>query len=208
MIRFHCGRCGHRIAIQKRQLASVIVCPDCGAVTHPIAEQVIKRRSSAKPQVAAAPGPPRQICANCGNLIGRLQKLRLWDNRIVCDPCHRKLAGEAAIRVAPITRVVRRIPRTIVDSAEAPTPHLLAMIARPLRGGLFGALVALCVAGATLYGAMSLLQSVAGLVTGLAVGGLTLLVMYMGVRFVISRRIATGVAPGTTLQIADKRAIG
>lgn len=57
---------------------------------------------------------------------------------------------------------------------------------------MFGALIGLCVAGAALYGALNLLKDVAGLVTGLAFGGLALLAIYLILRAtVISRKSAT-----------------
>jgi predicted RNA-binding Zn-ribbon protein involved in translation (DUF1610 family) len=192
MIKFHCGQCGHRIAIQKRQLGAIIVCPDCGDNTHPVAEQVIKRRAAvAKKTTVETPATPH-ACANCTQPIGKLQKLHLWDNRVICAQCHATLSREnsAQVRSAPATEIVpvtarrRSDARTVIDDADPVVQHL----ARPFRGGLFGALVGLCVAGAALYGTLSLLRDVAGIITGLAIGGLALLLIYVLLRVSMNAR--------------------
>lgn len=37
--------------------------------------------------------PNLESCANCGTMIGRLEHAMLWDQRIVCAACHRKLSA-------------------------------------------------------------------------------------------------------------------
>jgi DNA-directed RNA polymerase subunit RPC12/RpoP len=210
MIKFRCGQCGQRIAVHKRQMNAVVVCPDCEAVTHPMAEQVLQRRAALAITALKAAGTSH-TCANCSQTIGKLQKLHLWDNKVVCGGCHQKLSAEntAALLPAPTTPVMvtRRKSRGLSDSSY-PDPSLdpLAQtLTRPFRGGLFGAMVGLCVAAAALYGAMSLLREVAGVVTGLAIGGLALLVIYMGVRsFLLARREEPEVRPARRLQITER----
>lgn len=198
MIQFRCGQCGHRIAIHKRQLGSMIVCPDCATATHPIAEQVARSRAIIKSGPTAAP-VPNHACANCAHPIGRLQKLHLWENHIVCGECHRKLSAETApVHAVTVSRVA---PRAIASQNEDP---VLQSLTKPFRGGLFGALVGLCVAAAALYGAMSLLKDVAGIVTGLAIGGLALLTIYLAVRASIAARRETLDTRSTPLRITQK----
>ena len=151
-------------------------------MTHPLDEQLVKGRG--KPAAAS------HCCANCGQSIGKLQKLHLWENKIVCGACQKKLAAEAA--PAPVQVVATLAPRTIARQQPvlAQADSDLHLLARPFRGGLFGAMVGLCVAGAAMYGALSLLKEVAGLVMGLAFGGLALVGIYLGVRIAIASRNA------------------
>lgn len=202
MIKFRCGQCGSRIAVPRRRMNGVIHCPDCSAVTHPIAEQVIERRAALAIATLKAQSTP-QMCANCTHAIGKLQKLHLWDNKVVCGECHRKLSAEHAPPPASTTTallsapaagttsvaVTRRQRRHAAEEIEiAPFDPVAQTLARPFRGGLFGALTGLCVAAAALYGAMSLLREVAGIVVGLAIGGLALLFIYIAVRSALAAR--------------------
>jgi len=192
MIRFRCGECGHRLAVQRRQLSRLIVCPDCGGTTHPMAEQVLKRRAAATRHLAPRP-LPTHVCANCARAIGRLQQLHLWDNHVVCGECQRKLVAESTARSRPlgaITNVTvarRALPAPTGDAVLSDSP-LIHQLARSFRGGMFGALVGLAVAGAALYGALNLLKDAAGLITGLAFGALALLTIYLVMRATVVRR--------------------
>jgi predicted RNA-binding Zn-ribbon protein involved in translation (DUF1610 family) len=188
MIKFQCGHCGHRIAIARRHLGKLVGCPECGQVTHPLDEHLVKGR--AKPPAAS------HCCANCGQMIGKLQKLHLWENKIVCGACQKKLTAEAA--PAPIPVVATVAPRAVARHQPASIAHAdadLNALARPFRGGLFGAMVGLCVAGAAMYGALSLLKEVAGLIMGLAFGGLALVGIYLGVRIALASRNAETSSP-------------
>lgn len=210
MIKFRCGQCGQRIAVHKRQMNAVIVCPDCAAETHPMAEQVLQRRAALAVATLKA-GGASHACANCSHPIGKLQKLHLWDNKVVCGGCHQKLSAEntPALLPAPTTpvRVTRRASQGMLEAPEADPSFdpVVQTLTRPFRGGLFGALVGLCVAGAALYGAMSLLRDVAGIITGLAIGGLALLFIYVAVRSVLSaRRDEPRAQPARRLQITER----
>jgi predicted RNA-binding Zn-ribbon protein involved in translation (DUF1610 family) len=213
MIRFHCGHCGHRIAVQKRQLGTMIVCPDCGQATHPIAEQVIKQRTASAQRANPKPALVH-ACANCTQAIGRLEKLHLWDNKVVCGKCHQKLSEQTSVAArlpapSPTTAITvtrRAESRALTDDRDAMADPLAHMLTRPFRGGLFGALVGLCVAGAALYGALSLLKDVAGLITGLAIGGLALLLIYLAVRATLSlRKGDTGPQPAKRARMIERR---
>lgn len=206
MIKFYCGECGHRLAVQKRQLKGLIVCPDCGGTTHPLAEQILRRRGAAIGQVRPRLRP-MHICANCGGMIGRLQQLHLWENQVVCDACQRKLSGEAAPelqsqRSATVVRVSRRALPAPLGEAEASDSPLVQQLARSFRGGMFGALVGLTVAGAALYGALNLLKDAAGLITGLAFGALALLSIYAALRMTILAR--KGIPPSSVSRLSRR----
>lgn len=144
-------------------------------------------------------------------MIGRLQKLHLWDNHVVCHECHRRLSGESAV-VATATdarsvsvSVARRPLQTQLIEDNGSGDPVLQTLTRPFRGGLFGALVGLCVAGAALYGATSLLKDVAGIVTGLAIGGLALLLIYIALRTtIIARREPVEIQNSQRLRITQK----
>src|SRR5215213_11406514 len=117
ILKFKCERCGQRIAVQPRHLNKLITCPECGQATHPLAEQIV----SAREQVGATPGArggrkgakasPKagpeseektdRACANCGDVIGRLQKQHTWEDKVVCKTCHRKLSNESTRAGAP-----------------------------------------------------------------------------------------------------------
>lgn len=151
-------------------------------MTHPLDEHLPPRKS------VGEPGP--HGCANCGQTIGKLQKLHLWENRIVCGGCHGKLAAESAPAAIPVVAgVVARTPARGEPVRAAQCDSDLHSLARPFRGGLFGAMVGLCVAGAAMYGALALLKEVAGLITGLAFGGLALVGIYLGVRIALTSRV-------------------
>lgn len=183
MIKFQCGHCGHRIAIARRHLGKLVGCPECGQVTHPLDEHLVNGRAKSR---AAS-----HCCANCGQTIGKLQKLHLWENKIVCGACQKKLAAEVV--PAPVQVVATVAPRAVARrelTSNLPAETDLHMLARPFRGGLFGAMVGLCVAGAAMYGALSLLKEVAGLIMGLAFGGLALVGIYLGVRIALASRNA------------------
>ena len=179
MIRFRCGHCGHRISIAKRHLTKLVRCPDCGGTTHPLAAQVAPKQSAVT--------QTSYCCANCAQAIGKLQKLHLWSNRVVCDGCHRKLSAEAGpTAVAAVTRVTA-VPAVRAGRTSDADPDV-QMLTRPFRGGLFGAMVGLCVAAAAMYGALTLLKDVAGMIAGLAFGGLALCGIYLGVRVILASR--------------------
>jgi hypothetical protein len=179
MIRFCCGHCGHRISVAKRHLAKLVRCPDCAATTHPLAAQVPAKQAPAKQS--------SYCCANCGQGIGKLQKLHLWANRVVCDGCHRKLSAEVALSAVPSVTKVTAVP-AIRSPRRSDADSDVQALTRPFRGGLFGAMVGLCVAAAAMYGALTLLKDVAGLIAGLAFGGLALCGIYLGVRILLASR--------------------
>lgn len=210
MIKFRCGQCGQRIAVHRRQMNAVIVCPDCAAETHPMAEQVLQRRAALALATLKA-GGTAHVCANCSHPIGKLQKLHLWDNKVICGGCHQKLSAENTPALLPVATtpvtVTRRASRRMLEApdADALFDPVVQTLTRPFRGGLFGALVGLSVAGAALYGAMSLLRDVAGIITGLAIGGLALLFIYIAVRSVlIARRNEPDARPARRLQISER----
>src|SRR5688572_25899007 len=121
ILKFKCEQCGQRIAVQPRHLNKLITCPECGQATHPLAEQIVSAREQVGATSGAASGAtsgarggkkgakassePEQktdrACANCGDIIGRLQKQHTWENKVVCKPCHGKLSNESTRAGAP-----------------------------------------------------------------------------------------------------------
>ena len=188
MIKFRCGHCGDRIAVAPVHLGKLARCPQCAGMTHPLDEHLTRDRAGALPAA--------HCCGNCGKTIGKLQKLHLWENRIVCGACQKMLAAEAAPAPVPVIATVaaRAQARNEATSITHNEPELHAF-ARPFRGGLFGAMVGLCVAGAAMYGALTLLKEVAGLISGLAFGGLALVGIYLGVRIALTSRTSAPYAP-------------
>jgi DNA-directed RNA polymerase subunit RPC12/RpoP len=179
MIRFRCGHCGHRISVAARHLGKLVRCPECAGTTHPLAEHVASRQ----PRTSQT----SYGCANCQQAIGKLQKLQLWANQVVCHACHQKLSAEASAPALPVVTKVTAVPAVRAGRAREADSDV-QMLARPFRGGLFGAMVGLCVAAAAMYGALTLLKDVAGLIAGLAFGGLALCGIYLGVRIVLASR--------------------
>jgi Zn finger protein HypA/HybF involved in hydrogenase expression len=54
MVRFQCIHCGGRIAVQKRHMNRLARCPECGSLTHPLAEHL----SGEGQKLAAKAGSP------------------------------------------------------------------------------------------------------------------------------------------------------
>lgn len=233
ILKFKCEQCGQRIAVQPRHLNRLITCPECGQATHPLAEQIVSARgqvdsprSSGRGGRKAAKASPEpqdttdRACANCGDLIGRLQKQHAWEGKVVCKACHGKLSNESTRAGAPAAReeteppkkargggrwrskksatkaaetVAEPVAARVVLPADAPAreggPLTLNLAPRSLSGGaenlrvipmtlgttwamlrgrLIALLVVVCILSAAIYGAMSLLRDIAGLVASIA----------------------------------------
>jgi hypothetical protein len=174
MLKFRCQHCGQRIAVPARHLGKLVTCAECGQVTHPLAEQLVRAKQSGAPAPAPAPlapvpAPPPAAaqCANCGKPLGNLQACATWAAQRVCMPCYHVLSSESSVagRASPVT-VSRVAP------AAGPATSL------SLRDRVTRALVVLVVAAVALYGAMTLLRDIAGLVATAAVAVLALLALY------------------------------
>src|SRR4051812_48374672 len=81
--RFRCEHCGSRLVMQKRHLSRIVACHACGRATHPLGKRLADSRASAVPP-----------CANCGEVIGKLQARDLWRGHTVCRPCWNRLSLE------------------------------------------------------------------------------------------------------------------
>ena len=93
MMKFTCGHCGGRIAIAPKLMGKLVVCPDCGRPTHPLAGDILAAAKSGEPAARSASAPPiDRTCENCGRSIGRLETVELWKNHVVCVNCHAQLA--------------------------------------------------------------------------------------------------------------------
>lgn len=192
MMKFRCQSCGHRIAVPPRMMGRLVNCPECGGVTHPLAEQLVGGKPAADPEKApAAPAvAAHQVrhCDNCGRLIGRLELSHVWQGNLVCVACHANLPHGAApaattkskrdrakadMPSAPLATAgdVQRVEvQRIATEASPPTRFALFLATRPAR-----VVLALCTLGLAIYFVYSFVQ-VVGLLTNLVVVGVLLLV--------------------------------
>ena len=206
MLKFECQHCGRRIAVPSGKLGKLVTCSECGMQTHPLAEQIVAAgagRAAATaaaevaaparvtPQVATAPGH----CDNCGTLIGRLEAVHAWNDHSICGGCYARLSGMSGISgVAPVS--VARRPAVVVDpgAPAAPTSSGYAPGPDPkpimldLRERVLRALIVFVVASVALYGALSLLRDIAGLIAVAAVAVIALLALYAVFRGSIAAR--------------------
>src|SRR5687768_9878925 len=95
MKKFTCGHCGGRIAIPPRMMGQLVVCPDCGKPTHPLATEILAAAKDKPAERSLSAEPIERRCENCGRTIGRLEPLQVWDNHLVCAECHPRLARAA-----------------------------------------------------------------------------------------------------------------
>jgi predicted RNA-binding Zn-ribbon protein involved in translation (DUF1610 family) len=205
MLKFQCQHCGRRIAVPSRNLGKLVTCSECGMQTHPLAEQIV----AAAPNHASAPAaaPARAVvlngmapgaCDNCGLPIGRLETSHPWGDHLVCGRCHGRLSGEsrgpAALVAAPVSPLVvpaasAPVTRAFAgrpgdsDAFAAPKPLVLELRERVLR-----ALIVFVVASVALYGALSLLRDIAGLIAVAAVAVIALLALHAVFRGSIAAR--------------------
>lgn len=115
MVRFRCIHCGASIAVHERYMDRLACCPECGGMTHPLAEHLVKageisvaaggahssgRAATNSPDAAPADSTREVHCDNCGVPIGKLQTAHPWDGHPVCAACYRKLSMEKT-RPAP-----------------------------------------------------------------------------------------------------------
>jgi predicted RNA-binding Zn-ribbon protein involved in translation (DUF1610 family) len=206
MLKFQCQHCGSRIAVPSGKLGKLVTCSECGMQTHPLAEQIVAAGAgrATAPAVAEAAAPARLStqaatqpahCDNCGTLIGRLETVHAWNDHSICGGCYSRLSGASGIAgVAPVS--VARRPAVVVDPVGAgaaaasgyaagpdPKPIMLDLRERVLR-----ALIVFVVASVALYGALSLLRDIAGLIAVAAVAVIALLALYAVFRGSIARR--------------------
>jgi predicted RNA-binding Zn-ribbon protein involved in translation (DUF1610 family) len=198
MMKFRCQSCGHRIAVPPRMIGRLVNCPECGGVTHPLAEQLVGGKPPAEAETrdtvtagqgrpATAPAHQVRHCDNCGRLIGRLEESHVWQGNLVCVACHAHLRHSkpaAAVKAAALVGgdvqplKARRVGRPSDDEhAIAPLPSAgrippsrlaLLLATRPAR-----LLLALCTLALAVYFVYSFLQ-VIGLLANVVVVGVLL----------------------------------
>lgn len=204
MLKFRCQHCGQRIAVPRSHLGRLVTCAECGAQTHPLAEQLAAASAKAPP-APAAPGraaemapaaAPAGACDNCGATIGRLQSSHAWEGHTICGACLPRLVGDSKFgKVAP---AIADVPATVVARVlhEPGTGYVADAPSRPLapelRERLLRGLIVFVVASVALYGALSLLRDVAGLIAVAAVAVLALLSLYALFRGAVAARRRVG----------------
>ena len=184
MLKFRCQHCGQRIAVPKSHLNRLVTCAECGRQTHPLAEQIVGATSA--PRQAPVPEvAPHAKCDNCGAAIGRLQSSHPWQGHVVCGACHARLLGDSGTLpvAAPVasSQLVTRVTRE--PPVEGAKPLALELREKILRG-----LLVFVVASVALYGALTLLRDVAGLIAVAAVAVLALLALYALFRGTLAAR--------------------
>lgn len=137
MRKFCCQECGNRIAIPPRHLGRLVCCPECGKMTHPLAEQLVgqqQQKPTTPPPDRGSDGPApaaARECDNCGRSIGKLETPHVWERNVVCATCHRALSDTA---VAPARTATATIPTAApVQSALAIAEPPPAAVRRPTR---------------------------------------------------------------------------
>lgn len=184
MLKFRCQHCGQRIAVPARHLGKLVTCAECGRQTHPLAQEIVRAREAATatsgggaaPTVAEAMRPPAaavQPCANCGQTLGRLQASHLWESQRVCGACYHVLSAESSTGKRPAPVLATRVRP--VDATQVTSD---ARTARGLRERLVRGLVVFILGVVALYGALTLLRDLAGLLAVAAIAVLALLALY------------------------------
>lgn len=169
MLKFRCQHCGQRIAVPARHLGKLVTCAECGRVTHPLAEQLVKAKQPAASAPATAAPSAASSCANCAKPFGKLQATSTWEAQRVCMPCYHALSADSSLAGA-----TRTVPALVTRVA----PPVVTPATLPVRERLTRTLVVFVVAVVALYGALTLLRDIAGLVATVAVAILALIALY------------------------------
>lgn len=175
MVRFQCVHCGGRIAVQDRQLNRVARCPDCGALTHPLAQHMTRGMGTGVglPPTAKPAGANGPSCDNCGQPLGKLQKPFSWRDHFVCGMCLRALKQEVEMEPQPRATTgeiaTQASVRPLDASAGAPINGrqlpLTAHTRMPdFAPAFWGACLGLCVSAAGLYVVVVVLQSLSWMI--------------------------------------------
>ena len=186
MLKFRCQHCGQRIAVPARHLGKLVTCAECGKQTHPLAREIVEARAAApaspSPVAAAVAEAPRAptatSCANCGIAVGKLQASHQWEGERVCGACYHVLSAESSlggVRAAPVVATRVNGARRLAEASVAPP---LATVAPGLREQVVRGLMVFVVGVVALYGAMTLLRDLAGLIAVTAVTVLAVLALY------------------------------
>jgi hypothetical protein len=187
MLKFRCQHCGQRIAVPARHLGKLVTCAECGRQTHPLAREIVEARDAAAPDSPSMVAPvvaeaPRAgagtSCANCGIAVGKLQSAHQWEGERVCGACYHVLSAESSLggrRAAPVVAKRVRAPgRSEEASFTSPPPA----VAPGLREQVVRGLMVFVVGVVALYGALTLLRDLAGLIAVTAVTVLAVLGLY------------------------------
>jgi predicted RNA-binding Zn-ribbon protein involved in translation (DUF1610 family) len=195
MLKFRCQQCGQRIAVPSRHLGKLVTCSECGAQTHPLAEQIVgsSARPAAPSKETAAVAARAGACDNCGSVIGRLQSTHDWQGHTVCGACFPRLLGDSKGAVgapAASALVTRARAEPVVELHGRVNPE--KPLALELRERVLRALTVFVVASVALYGALTLLRDIAGLVAVAAVAVVALLALYALFRGTLAARRRNG----------------
>ena len=211
MLKFRCQHCGQRIAVPARHLGKLVTCAECGAQTHPLAEQIVVQSRKPEPaRPAPTPQPASKAaaiaCANCAQPLGRLQATHDWEGENVCAPCYHRLSSESTLpgggRPATAKPVVAtriqpqppgRVPEEVLSISGSSYSAALPLT---LRERVTRGVMVFVVGVVAVYGALTLLRDIAGLIAVAAVAVLALLALYALFRSKVSARLRTRTPPG------------
>jgi len=114
MLKFKCSHCDGRLALHPRHLGRLARCPECGGVTHPMAQQILAGQKPIE----------KTDCDNCGHALGKLLKPRNWQGATVCTSCFHALCEEEREReeltLADENRAAKVTVRTLPTSSAQP----------------------------------------------------------------------------------------
>lgn len=200
-------------------MGKLVVCPDCGKPTHPLASDILAAAKESPAARSPSAEPIDRKCENCGRAIGRLETVQLWQNHVVCNVCHARLVpppspepaaekktkarvtkkalpepepAENAVVVLPrdveerslaLSPAAANAPTIVIDrpknipvsvsrmaNAEYPPPPQTPFMPPGGQRRLLTLLAIVFVAGAAMYGALTLLRDLMGILTMIAFG--------------------------------------
>jgi predicted RNA-binding Zn-ribbon protein involved in translation (DUF1610 family) len=128
MQKFTCGHCGGRIAVSPRHTGKLVVCPDCGKPTHPLATEILAAAKESPAVRSPSAEPVERKCENCGRTIGRLETVQLWQNHVVCNDCQTRLAP---VPPTPEPAPEKKSRRSTKKALPEPEPAENAIVVLP-----------------------------------------------------------------------------
>lgn len=110
-----CPDCKHKFNIPKEYVGKQIKCPKCTHLFKFIA--------------------PEEVCENCGCIIGNIEKAYVFQERIVCAKCDKKLRQEKQLVVRRDTTNIIPVETSLANQASVPNniSHTNIFIARDIR---------------------------------------------------------------------------
>ena len=96
-----CPNCKHKFDVPQEYIGKQIKCPKCKTSYKFIA--------------------PEELCENCGRIIGNLEQACVFQGRIVCNECDKKLRQEKQLVVRQNTSDVIPVEAKVANKANIPS---------------------------------------------------------------------------------------